>query len=222
MELESVKKALEDAITRNMSAEVIGPKIEAVVVKAIDDALGNLFCYRSPLKNQLEATIQSLVHVPNVDDMACLGHSVGNMLKARLAAYANDSAEKVLATALDGILEPKATISLAELKELYSDYLKDSDTERETDGYEYDPEFSWMLDNRSSGFYYLSFGPEESKYSDKNWRMQLREEEPGAPMEAFAVHAPGRNDLGDFFVGPIHGFTAAIFRIATKFTKVTK
>lgn len=145
----------------------------------------------------------------------------------RLANLASETAAEHLNSVLNALLPGSTVITIDELKEAYVDKLKSEDSRSDCNcEEEYEPEFAWNIDYENHDKYWnLWMSPDESasRYSGKDvivLRLKPVKESDNL-HECWHVSMDGNDKLaGSLFAGPMYGFDAMVFRLATGMAKL--
>ncbi len=221
-ETQSLDSLVTSAISDALTSENIAAKVKASAEKAVSESIDAAFGYNSEFRKGIAKAIAEVVPIPKADDLALFANAVREVLQRRLANLASDTAREHLDELLKKILPDSREIAIDELKKAYIDKIK-SEASREYD----DEEITWKIDKGNHDKYWdLWMSPEDgaSRYSGKDVvALRFRNVEGAADDIHECWHASvGGNDklVGSLFSGPLYGFDAMVFRLATGTAKL--
>jgi hypothetical protein len=220
-----VKSAINDAIT----SENIAAKVKASAEKAVAESIDAAFGYNSDFRKGISKAIAEVVPMPKADDLSVFANAVREVLQRRLANLASDTAREHLDSVLEKLLPESGFITIDELKAAYIDKVKSEESRSDCSCEEYDgdPEITWQIDKGNHDKYWdLWMSPEgdASRYSGKDV-IALRFRNTGDDLEdvyqCWNATVGGNEKLvGSLFAGPLYGFDAMVFRLATGTAKL--
>lgn len=230
-EVQSLDVLVKNAINNAICSEAIVLKVEAAANKAITEAIEAAFGYSSEFRKGITEAIKSALPIVDVTDLATFANAVRSALQQRLANAASDTAREHLNEVLEKLLPEHSVISIDDLKSEYIDKIKDKassghcDCEEEQD----DPEITWVVEpsRDSSKYWDLWMSPEAdaSRYGGKDVViLRFRPVEGSNGLhECWHASVGGKDRLVDsLFAGPLYGFDAMVFRLATGTAKLQK
>lgn len=223
--VEASPLTLDQLITQGIQNALQSPTlITAVKVhaeKAVNDAVQSAFGYSSPFREGLTQAVKAALPTVDMDDMASFAVAVRELLQRRFGQMADVTAKANLDHMLNEILPVKTELSYEELRDAFRKKV------RKESGYEcscedLDSEYTWDEGESGSceGYWDLTCAlkPGVSRYSDKgvvNLRFRLMKDTRDL-HECWAASV-GQNAIGvsSLFSGPLYGFDAMVFRLAT-------
>lgn len=229
VENQSLDTLVSEAITNAINSDAIAKKVQAAAEKAIAETIDAAFGYNSMFRDGIKKAIGQVLPIANADDVAVFGNAVREILQQRLTRLASETAEAHLAKVIDDLLPESPVVTLKDLKEAYVDKLKEEATRHDChcDESGDDPDFTWQIDQGSHDKYWdlwMSPEPYASRYGGKDL-ITLRFRPVGDSDLHQCWHASlGGHDckVGSLFSGPLYGFDAMVFRLATGIAKLQK
>lgn len=220
-----VKAAINDAIT----SENIAARVKASAEKAIAESIDAAFGYNSDFRKGISKAIAEVIPIAKTDDLAVFANAVREVLQRRLANLAADTAREHLDSVLEKLLPESGIITIDELKKAYIEKIKseESSSDCSCEEYDGDPDITWQVDKGSHDKYWdLWMSPEEdaSRFGGKDviaLRFRNVDNCPEDIHECWNATAGGSDKLvGSLFAGPLYGFDAMVFRLATGTAKL--
>jgi histone H3/H4 len=229
MEMEmTIDSLIRESIRNALSSEAIAERVQKAADKAVFESIESVFGYSSAFRKGVSDAIAQALPITRVEDMALFSNAVRELLQKRLANLAHETAAAHLEGVLKSLLPNSTEIGIDELKKAYIDKLKSEaslkDCHCEEDD---DMEFAWNIENSEHRKYWdLWMSPNES---DSRYRgdevVVLRFKPSETPGLHECWHASvGHNDklVNSIFSGPLYGFDAMVFRLATGTAKLRK
>lgn len=220
-----VKAAISDAIT----SDNIAARVKASSEKAIAESIDAAFGYNSDFRKGISKAIAEVIPIAKADDLAVFANAVREVLQRRLANLAADTAREHLDSVLEKLLPESGIITIDELKKAYIEKIKseESSSDCSCEEYDGDPDITWQIDKGSHGKYWdLWMSPEEdaSRFGGKDviaLRFRNVDNCPEDIHECWNATVGGSDKLvGSLFAGPLYGFDAMVFRLATGTAKL--
>lgn len=229
-EVQSLDTLITEAITNAITSEAIAKRVQAAAEKAVAESIDAAFGYNSDFRKGIQRAISEILPITKVDDLAVFSHAVREVLQRRLCNLASETAAEHLGTVLESLLPDCTVISIDDLKQEYIDKLKESasrhDCSCEEDHGE--PEFAWNEEHGNHDKYWdiwMSPDPDASRYGGKDvviLRFRPIEGSDGL-HECWNASVGGHDSkVGSIFCGPLYGFDAMVFRLATGTAKLKK
>lgn len=228
MECQSLDTLVSAAITNALNSESIVKRVQVAADKAVAEAIDGAFGYSSKFREGIQKAICDVLPITKADDLSNFAQAVREVLQRRLANLASDTAREHLDTVLESLLPESSVITIDELKVAYIDKLKDKASLGDCSCEEQPDELdiSWNIEKGNHDRYWdLWMSPEEdsTRYGGKDVvTLRFR------PLygtdglnECWSASAYGKDQLaGSLFAGPLYGFDAMVFRLATGTAKL--
>ncbi len=228
VENQSLDTLVSEAITNAINSDAIAKKVQAAAEKAITETIDAAFGYNSMFRDGIKKAINHVLPIANADDLAVFGNAVREILQQRLSRLASETAEAHLAKVIDDLLPESPVITMAELREAFVDKLKEeaSRADCHCDESDDDLEFAWNIDQGSHDKYWdLWMSPDEgsSRYDKDVITLRFRPIDGTDLHQCWSANA-GRHaeKLPSLFSGPLYGFDAMVFRLATGIANLKK
>lgn len=231
VENQSLDTLVSEAITNAINSDAIAKKVQASAEKAITETIDAAFGYNSPFRDGIKKAIGQVLPIANADDVATFGNAVREIIQQRLSRLASETAEAHLAKVIDDLLPESPVVTMKELREAYVDKLKEQATwaDCHCDESDEDPEYTWQIDTGKSNDKYwdlwMSSEPDASRYSGKDLVvLRFRPVDDGSGLQqCWHARVDGHDcKAGSLFSGPLFGFDAMVFRLATGIAKLQK
>lgn len=219
-----------EAIANALTSESIAKRVQVAAEKAVGEAIDSAFSYGSKFRKGIEESIKQVLPITDADDLAVFGNAVRVLIQRRLTTLASETAAEHLKGVLDHLFPDGRDVTIKKLREAYVEKLKSeaSRSDCSCDEGDYEPEYTWKEETGDHSKYWdLWMSPEEhaSRYSGKDV-IALRFRPVGDSPdlhECWNAHV-GRTDmqLSSLFMGPLFGFDAMVFRLATGTARLKK
>lgn len=231
----SLDGLIQDSIRNVLSSDKLVAQVERAAEKAVSEAIESAFSWNSPFRKGINEAVLAVLPVVDVTDIANFANAVQVVIRQRLANLADDTVKTHVEPLLDKLFPNAPLITMAELKEAYIEKVKSNlrDSREchcdDEDDDEEDPEITWEIDYGSSGstirnYWDLILAPEAEtrRYDPKAVALRFKDLESGL-SECWHVSNGGTEQkFGSLFNGPLHGFDAMVFRLATGTAKLQK
>lgn len=204
--------------------------IEDQVDKCIKSAVTDLFSYSGPVAKQIKAAVSAAGVMENEQDLGRFTVAVRETVKAKLNNIAEKSAAASVGEMLDKLLPPSCVIKLSELRSLFkqkmaSDYAEEMDDE----DFEHDEsEYTWKIAESASskGYWDLTIAEEPDATTWSKGTIFLRFS-PCTDSDALcscwnSYFGGDEHALKGIFAGPLYGFDAAVWRLASGVSKLER
>ncbi len=219
-----IKQAVFDAI----QAPSLREQVQKAADKAVAEAISSAFGYGSPFREGIQEAVKQALPIVSVDDLASFANACRVVVQRRLQNCAEQTAAANLDRVLEQILPSNPIITMEDFKTAYREKLSvGSDCHCDT---EYDS-FTWDVtdsdnDNLTGHYWDLRVAPESSsgRYSDQSATLRFREfkESNGLSECWYAQVGKDAEKLGSVFMGPLYGFDAMVWRLATGTAKMKR
>jgi len=226
---QSLDVLVKNAINNAICSESIVLKVQAAADKAITEAIDSAFGYNSEFRKGITEAIKSSLPIVDATDLATFANAVRSVLQQRLANAAFDTAREHLNEVLEKLLPEHSVISIDNLKSEYLDKVREDASRGHCDEEEDDPEITWVVEpsKDSSKYWDLWMSPEEDaqRYGGKDVViLRFRPVEGSTGLhECWHASVGGKDRLvNSLFEGPLYGFDAMVFRLATGTAKLQK
>lgn len=229
---QSLDVLVKNAINNAICSESVVLKVQAAADKAITEAIDSAFGYNSEFRKGITEAIKSALPIVDATDLATFANAVRSVLQQRLANAASDTARVHLNEVLEKLLPEHSVISIDDLKSEYIDKIRDNASTRDhcdCDEEQDDLEITWVVEpsKDSCKYWDLWMSPEEDahRYGGKDVViLRFRPVEGSVGLhECWHASVGGKDRLVDsLFQGPLYGFDAMVFRLATGTAKLQK
>lgn len=218
---------VQQVIQERINSGDVRKQIEKAATKAIDDAIDSAFGYSSPFRKSMEASIKEVLPVTNPTDLSAFAHAVREVITAKLGSVADETAAKHVGELIESLLPDDPIITLGELHDAFKEkILKGSGCHCDDDGdnlphtFEIEESTSEITGTK---FFHLWCSEEEgaSQYGSKVMNFAFHVLESGL-AECYSVNVGGKKQEYGMFIGPMYGFDAMVFRLATKTAKLDR
>lgn len=226
----SLDSLVSEAIANALTSESIAKRVQLAAEKAVGESIDSAFGYGSKFRKGMEEAIRDVLPITKTDDLAVFANAVRVLIQRRLATLASETAAEHVGKVLDKLFPAGTDITIKELREAYVEKLKSnaSHSDCSCDEGDYEPEYTWNEETGDHSKYWdLWMSPEvdAARYSGKDV-IALRFRPVGDSPdlhECWNAHV-GRTDmqLSSLFMGPLFGFDAMVFRLATGTARLKK
>lgn len=224
---QSLDGLVEQSIQNAIQSGTVAEKVQKAAEEAIESAISAAFGYRSEFRKGIEAAITQVLPVVNVTDLANFTNATRNVIQQRLGSLASETAEAHLGEVLDQLLPDEPVITLEQLREAFDDKVR-SDASMEDCSCE-DPgdiDITWEIEEsgRLSDYWDLVCAPEPdtSRYCGTVTVLRFKLVEGTSDLHE-CWHVSDRKTEGhSLYAGPLYGFDAMVFRLATGVAKLKK
>lgn len=230
VESSSLDSLVSEAIANALTSESIAKRVQLAAEKAVGESIDSAFGYGSKFRKGIEDAVRQVLPLPDADDLAIFSNAVRVLIQRRLATLASETAAEHVGKVLEKLLPDGAEITMKELREAYVEKLKSESSRSDCscDEGDYEPEYTWTEEIGSHGKYWdlwMSSEEDASRYSGKDViTLRFRPVDTSPDLyECWNAHV-GRTDmqLSSLFMGPLFGFDAMVFRLATGIAKLKK
>ena len=193
----SLDAVVADAVTKALSSESIGNRVQMAAEKAVGEAIENAFGYRGPFRESVKQAIEKVLPLVSSDDLTTFAHAVDSVVKQRLTTLANETAEKYVGELMDNMLPKDPVITLADLREAYVESVREKGRD-DCDCHDYDdePDITWEIEESDTlgVYFHLWFADtaDVSRYSSESSWMAFRTDEETGLAECYAVTISGK------------------------------
>lgn len=228
----SLDGLIQDSIRNSLNSEKLAKKVQDAADKAVSDAIESAFGYGSPFRKGVEAAIKQVLPIVDATDLAQFATATREVLQRRLANLASETAKEHLGELLDALCPEKPVITMAELRSEYIEKLREDASSSDhchcEDIEDDDLEFTWEVERSGSGItgtYWdlvIAPKPDSYRYDKSTVMLRFRDKEDGL-SECWSV-AVGKEAeaIKSIFSGPLRGFDAMVFRLATGTAKLQR
>lgn len=219
-----------EAIANALTSESIAKRVQVAAEKAVGEAIDSAFSYGSKFRKGIEESIKQVLPITDADDLAVFGNAVRVLIQRRLATLASETASEHLKGVLDHLFPDGRDVTMKELRKAYIEKLKSeaSRSDCSCDEGDYEPEYTWKEETGSHGKYWdlwMSAEDDASRYSGKDViTLRFRPVDGAIDLHECWNASVGRTDmqLSSLFMGPLFGFDAMVFRLATGTARLRK
>ncbi len=219
-----------EAIRNALNSDSIKERVQKAADKAVDEAIESAFSYSSQFRKQLKANIEQVIPLTNVNDVAVFAHAVRELLQRRLQNLANETAEKHLAEVFEMCIPDDPIITMEDFKKAYIKKLKEEASreshceceEIEDDEIEYTWEHEQDKHTLFERYSHLYFGPKSclGQYDRETSSLSLKKSDADPTLLECYYYRHDGKETKLMFAGPLHGFDALVFRLATGLAKL--
>lgn len=219
---QTIESLVAESIENVLKSDAISEKIKGAAESAIESAIREAFGHGSRFRKSLREKIDQAIPIVDVDELSWFSNAVMVVIRERLSRLSDETARVHVGKVLDELIPNSSVIELKDLKVRFSEKVK-WDAMIEAHGDCDDMDFLWREEKSEKSDYWdllISTDPDAGPFDKETIRMRFR-----PSSDDHSIHEcwhVNREYSGTLFAGPLFGFDAMLFRLATGISKLRK
>lgn len=215
-----VKEAIENAI----QSDSLRGKVQQAADKAISEAIEQAFGYSSEFRRGITESVKSILPIVSAQELSVFAHATREVIQRRLANLASETSKAYMDKVLKDILPEEPVIDIKDLKEEYLSKLINDASMEDCSCHDASEqmEFGWNIEQsaNSEGYWdlWMNPDPDANRYDKNSVALRFKKSDQEGLHQCWMVSL-GTNhhevNIKSLFSGPLYGFDAMLFRLAT-------